>query len=92
MLQREGLARRKDSQTNPIKRTGGARLCPSPGPPAAHLAGGEVLLDHVADVLAVVDVQGAVHLVQDVQRRGVEPGRKVQAGQGMLLVKEATRG
>lgn len=91
MLQRQGSARRKDQQTTPQKRTGGARLCPSPGAPAAYLAGGEVLLDHVADVLAVVDVQGAVHLIQDVQRRGVEPGWKVHAGQVVVLVKEATR-
>jgi hypothetical protein len=33
----------------------------------------EVLLDHCADVLRVVEVQCCIHLVQDVDGRGLEP-------------------
>lgn len=41
----------------------------------------EVLLEHPADVLCVRQVQGGVHLVQDVERRGAEQQQRQHQGQ-----------
>jgi hypothetical protein len=55
-----------------------------------------VLLDHAADVLGVVQVQGGVHLVQDVQGGGLEPkggggGRERVQGRQIGSVKTKLR-
>jgi hypothetical protein len=40
----------------------------------------EVLLDHAANVLGVVQVQGGIDLIKDVQGGGLEPGNKGEKG------------
>lgn len=43
---------------------------------------GEMLLDHPPYVLAVVEVQGRVHLVEDVEGRRLEPAEEREREKG----------
>ena len=48
--------------------------------PPAHLALREVLFDHPPNILAVVQVERRIHLVEDVQRGRLEPTSKMMRG------------